>query len=75
MRVCRCQWPCAAADSLPKPPPLLGALPGLKADVWGTEVEEGLQLDPAKLKEAIKRQERLQRQQEEEDGVDDRKRK
>ena len=38
-------------------------------------MEEGLQLDAAKLKEAIRRQEALLRAQEEDDEADDRKRK
>ena len=44
-------------------PRLEGAKP--LAGVWGSEVEEGLQLDPAKVKEALKRQ---QHQEEEGEG-------
>lgn len=36
--------------------------------LWGTETEEGVQLDDAKLKAAIQKQERLEREALEQDG-------
>ncbi|GAB4821179.1 hypothetical protein N2152v2_008225 [Parachlorella kessleri] len=48
-----------------------------KANVWGTEMEEGLQLDEAKVREALKRQEQEERRRQERGGdedTDDRKR-
>eukprot|EP00887_Chlorella_sp_A99_P007525 scaffold2.g7525.t1 len=59
----------AAAEGKPR---LEGAKP--TAGLWGSEVEEGLQLDPAKLAEALKRQRRREAAAEEEGQADDRKR-
>jgi hypothetical protein len=46
----------------------------VQANVWGTEVEEGLQLDAAKVREALKKQEKLERQRQQDEEGDDRKR-
>lgn len=46
-----------------------------QVDVWGTDHEEGVQLDQAKVREAMERLDKRERQRREESQADDRKRK